>query len=139
MISRVRESTKEYTIDQIVAQLIAQLRAQMTEEEDAEMAIAIYKKANWTESLLEEVKHSALVLAQQELEQRGIDAIKTSVGSAGWTKPEARQLHEQKWRAALAHDPKLMQLQHTFDLAQGALRQAQEAYMELPEPRFFIR
>lgn len=139
MISTIRESTKEYAIDQIVAQLIAQLRAQLAEAEDAETAIAIYKKANWAESLLEEVKHAAIVLAQQDMEQRGIDALKTAVGSAGWTKPEVRQLHEQKWRAALALDPKLLQLQRTFDLAQGALHQAQDAYMELPEPRFFIR
>lgn len=139
MISMMGESIKEYTIDQVVAQLIAQLRAQMAEEEDAEMAIAVYKKANWAASLLEEVKHTALVLAQQDLEQRGIDALKTAVGSAGWTKPEARQLQEQQWRAALAGDPKLLQLQRAFDLAQGALYQAQDAYMALAEPRFFIR
>lgn len=139
MISRIGESMKEYTTDQVVAQLIAQLRAQLAEEEDAEMAIAVYKKANWAESLLEEVKHTALILAQQDMEQRGIDALKTAVGSAGWTKPEARQLQEQQWLAALTGDAKLLQLQRAFDLAQGALHQAQDAYMALPEPRFFIR
>jgi hypothetical protein len=139
MSSRIGESMKEYTIDQVVAQLIAQLHAQMTATEEAEMAIAIYKKANWAASLLEEVKQAALVLAQEDMEQRGIDALKTAVGSAGWTKPEARQLQEQQWHAALAGDPKLLQLQRAFDLAQGALHQAQETYRALPEPRFVIR
>ena len=119
-------------------QLIAHLTEQLTQQEDAETAIAVYKTANWIISQLEEVKDSALALAEQEMRQQGLEALKTLFGSAGWTRPQARRLNEAAWQAVLAREPELMKIQHEFDLAQAVLQRAQASYLELPEPRFFI-
>jgi ribosomal protein L11 methylase PrmA len=129
----------EQAAEQMAKQLMAQLNAELNQNEDAETAIDIYKTVNWIVSELEEVKEAALDLAQQDMEQRGLDTLKTPAGSAGWTEPKAKQLDEQAWMEALAKDPRLMKIQRDFDLAKAALEQAQEPFMELPEARFFIR
>lgn len=125
--------------EQTATQLIAQLKGELAQHENAASAIFVYKTANWIISQLEEVKESALTLAQQDIEQSGLEALRTPMGSAGWTEPKARQLDEQAWLEALAVNPGLMKVQRDFDMAQAALRQAQEPFMELPESRFFIR
>ena len=80
--------------EQTGKQLIAQLTEQLTQYEEAETAISVYKTANWIISQLEEVKHSALTLAEQEMRQKGLEVLKTLLGSAGWTKPQAKHLNE---------------------------------------------
>lgn len=129
----------EPTVEERVNELIAQLRAQLGEQEDAEAAVATYKAVNWAIDQLEGIKRTALALAQADMEARGRDALKTPLGSAGWTKPEVKQLNETAWMKALGNDPGLLRIQREFDTAQATLRQVQEPYLELPEPRFFIR
>jgi hypothetical protein len=126
-------------IEEHVEALIAHLQAQLNEQEDAETAIATYKTVNWIIDQLEAVKQAALALAQADMEQRGRDALKTPFGSAGWTKPEVKQLDEAAWIKALGADSALWRIQREFDAAQATLRQAQEPYRALPDPRFFIR
>ncbi|MDQ4076779.1 MAG: hypothetical protein M3220_11115 [Chloroflexota bacterium] len=126
-------------LEETTRELIAQLTEQLAQNEDAESAIDVYKRANWIISQLDEVKDSALELAQQDMEARGLEHLKTPAGSAGWTEPRARQLNEQAWMAALAQEPRFMRLQREFDAAEAALRQAQEPYQALTESRFFIR
>ncbi|NIR26626.1 MAG: hypothetical protein GWN77_06630 [Gammaproteobacteria bacterium] len=124
--------------EQTAEQLIAELRENLARQEDAATAIAVYKQANWIISQLNEVKDAALSLAEQELQQRQLEHLRTSVGSAGWTKPQVKQLNQQKWQQALARDPELMEVQRDFDRAQAILQRAQEPFSEFPEPRFFI-
>jgi hypothetical protein len=128
----------EPIFEQTGKQLIVQLTGQLTQHEDAETAISVYKTAIWIISQLEEVKHAALILAEQEMRQKGLEVLKTLFGSAGWTKPQAKHLNERAWQEALARDPESMKIQREFDLAQAVLQRAQEPYMELPEPRFYI-
>jgi ribosomal protein L11 methylase PrmA len=129
----------EQTADQIARQLISQLTGKLAQHENAESAIDVYKTANWIISELDEVKETALDLAQRDMQQRGLDALRTPAGSAGWTEPKAKQLNEQAWTEALAKDPHLIKFQRDFDVAKATLEQAQEPFMELPEARFFIR
>ncbi|MCZ7572873.1 MAG: hypothetical protein M5U01_30335 [Ardenticatenaceae bacterium] len=129
----------EHTPEQTASRLVAQLNETLSQNEDTETGIAVYKMANWIISELDEVKASALELAQQDMQQRELDALKTSAGSAGWTEPKTKQLNEQAWTEASLKDPRLMQIQRDFDLAQAVLHQAQEPFTELPEPRFYIR
>lgn len=129
----------EQAAEQMARQLLAQLNAELKQNEDAETAIDVYKTVNWIVSELDGVKERALDLAQQDMQQRGLDALKTPAGSAGWTEPRVKQLNEQAWIEALAKDPRLMKIQRDFDLARAALEQAQEPFTELPEARFFIR
>lgn len=125
--------------EQFATQLINQLNNYLAHAEDAESAIAVYKTANWVISQLEAVKESALNLAEQDLEEKGLEDIRTIAGSAGWTEPKAPQLNEVAWSQALAADPELRQIQREYDRTEAVLRQAQQPYMELPKPRFFIR
>ncbi len=129
----------EQTPEQTGNELIAQLRGQLSQHEDAGMAIAVYKTANWIISQLEEVKNSALLLAEQDMQANGQESLKTAAGSAGWTENKARVLNEPAWREAMLRDENLLQLQRTYDMTAAALEQAQEPYTELPPPRFFIR
>ena len=127
------------TVEQVARQLINMLRSELSRHEDAETAIDVYKTANWIINELDEVKQTCSNLAEQDMEERGLSHLRTRVGTAGWTEPQARQLDEQAWRRAMAESPDLMAVQRDFDLAEARLRQAREPYMELPEPRFFIR
>ncbi len=129
----------DQTIEQVANHLVNMLNQQMSEYEDAETAIATYKTANWVISQLDDVKRSAVTLAQQDMLLHGKANLKTSAGSSGWTQPKARQLNERAWREALAQNPDLLRLQREYDQAQARLQQAQEQYMETPEPSFFIR
>jgi hypothetical protein len=129
----------ERRTEEIMTELLAELRSDLAQEEDAERAVEVYKVANWIISQLEELKESALKLAEQDMQQRNLTSLKTLDGSAGWTVPRARQLHERAWKEALVSDSRLMDIQRQFDLAQAVLDKAQEPFMELPEPRFFIR
>lgn len=129
----------EGTVEATVEGLVNQLAGQMARGEDAESAIAAYKSANWVISRMEEIKSAALELAQQDMEARGRASLKTMAGSAGWTEPRARQLNDAAWQEALGRDARLMQMQRDYERARAALEQAQEAYMDLPEARFFIR
>lgn len=123
----------------VASELVTLLQQQLTEYEEAETAIAIYKLCNWVIGQLDLIKQEALTLTEQELTARGMPALKTPIGSAGWTQPEVKQLDEAAWLAALAQDPELRGRQRAFDLAQAALQQAQTPYLKLPASRFFIR
>ncbi len=129
----------EQTPEQVVEHLVNLLNSRLSTSEDAETAIWTYKTANWIISEMEEVKHNAINLAEQDLHLQGKQSLKTSAGSAGWTEPKARQLDEAAWSEALARDSELLRLQREYDQAQARLEQAQEKYMRLPEPNFFIR
>lgn len=120
-------------------ELVTLLQQQFAQHEDAETAIAIYKLCNWIIGQLDTVKQNALKLTEQELTAKGLSSVKTSIGSAGWTQPEVKQLDEAAWLTALAQNPALMERQRAFDLAQAALQQAQTPYLKLPGSRFFIR
>ncbi len=134
-----REETIQQTPEQIARQLIAQLNRELSQHEDAETAIAAYKTANWIINQLEEVKKTAIDLAEHDMQERGLEALRTPAGSAGWTKPEARQLNQQAWQDAIARNPELARLQWEYDRAYELLERAREPYMELPAPWFFIR
>jgi hypothetical protein len=119
--------------------LIAQLTDQLRHNEEAETAIDVYRTANWIISQLESVKAEALRLAEQDMQQRGLDALRTSSGSAGWTEPKARQLNEDAWAKAVAGNPHLREILRQHEAARETLEQAQQPFMELPESRFYIR
>jgi hypothetical protein len=127
------------TVEQVARQLINMLRNELSGHEDAETAIDVYKMAHWIINELDDVKQACLNLAEQDMEQRELSHLRTRAGTAGWTEPQARQLDEQGWRRALAESPELMAVQRDYDLAEARLHQARELYLELPEPRFFIR
>jgi hypothetical protein len=121
------------------ARLVAELSSELRHSEDAETAIEVYKMANWIIGQMEEVKQAALNLAEDDMEQRGLERLDTPVGSAGWTEPKARQLDETAWARAMARDPRLREIQRTFEEAESTLERAQEPYRELPESRFYVR
>lgn len=129
----------EQTLEDTATQLIVRLTNELTQEEDAEGAIRLYKTVNWIIGQLEQVKDLALNVAEQDMQERGLEALKTPVGSAGWTEPKVKQLNEQAWREALARDAHLMTIQQRFELAETALQHAQEPFRELPKSTFFIR
>ena len=119
--------------------LIALLTSDLRRYENTETAIDVYKTANWIIRRLEEVKSAALDLASEDLAQRGLDKLDTPTGSAGWTEPQTRQLDEDAWTQAMAHDPSLLRIQSEFEGARIMLERAQEPFKQLPEPRFYIR
>jgi hypothetical protein len=129
----------EQTAEDKGRELISALNRQLARHEDAEHAIEVYRMANWVIGMLDEVKEDALNLAEHDMRQRGIEHLRTPAGSAGWTEPKSAVLDQDAWMAALAANRELMRIQRTYDLAEAALRQAQEAYLEMPEARFFIR
>jgi hypothetical protein len=129
----------EPSLNREAQQLIEQLQAELARGEDVEAAIDVYKTVNWIIDRLQEVKSEALDLAEQDMRQRDLKSLKTRVGSAGWTEPRARQLDEEAWAQVLERDPYLRQVQERYARAQAALEEAQEPFMQLPEPRFFIR
>jgi hypothetical protein len=119
--------------------LITQLTDDLLRYEDTETAIDVYKTVNWIIRRLEEVKDEALDLAADDMAQRGLDKLDTPTGSAGWTEPQARQLDEDAWTQAMAHDPRLLRIQSEFEGARIMLERAQEPFKQLPESRFYIR
>jgi hypothetical protein len=123
----------------VTSQVLAELSDRLAETEDAETAIAIYKIANLIAGQLEDIERAALTLAERDMKHREVEALTTAVGSAGWARPEAEQVDEKAWRRALDRNPNLREIQRDFDMAQAVLRQAQEPYLKLPEPGFFIR
>lgn len=133
------ENTKERTVETMVNDLVTRLRQQLAQQEDAETAIAVYKLCNWLSSQVDLVKQEALALAEQDLKERGLAALRSPLGSAGWTQPEVKQLDEAAWLAALAQYPDLRERQRAFDLTQATLQQAQTPYLKVPASRFFIR
>jgi len=129
----------DYNPERLGEQLIDQLRTKMHEQEDAQSAVAAYKMANYIIRQLEEVKRTALNQAEHDLLVSKRDSIKTSAGSAGWTQPKTPVLNDTSWREAVARDPRLSEIQRNYEVAQAVLQNAQEPFMELPEPVFFIR
>jgi len=125
--------------EETAGRLVAELSGELRQNEDAETAVEVYKMANWIIGRMEEVKQAALNLAEHDMEQRGLERLDTPTGSAGWTEPKARQLDETAWARAMAKDPRLREIQRTFEEAEGALERAREPYKELPESRFYIR
>ncbi len=139
MQARQSGQTAERSPEQTATRLVAQLTGELRHNEDAETAIDVYRTANWIIGQLEEVKEAALDLAEQDLQQRGIDKLSTPTGSAGWTEPQVRQLDEDAWERALAKNPQLRRIQREFEAAETAIERAQEPFKELPESRFYIR
>lgn len=116
-----------------------ELTQKLTQHEDADTAIAVYKEANFIIGQYEEVKKAALNLAENELRLSGEAERKTIAGSCGWTKPKAKKLNEIKWRDAIKDDRELQRLEYQFNQLKSDLEEAQLPYMELAESRFFIR
>lgn len=116
-----------------------ELLQKLTQHEDAETAIAVYKEANHIIGLFEEVKQAALSLAENELRSTGETGRKTIAGSCGWTQPKTRQLDKDAWQKAVAQNYDLEAIQVNFERAKQTLDKAQEPYLKLPEGRFFIR
>jgi hypothetical protein len=129
----------ELSTNREAQQLIDRLEAELARGEDVDAAIDVYKTVNWIIDRLQEVKSEALDLAEQDMRQRELKSLKTRVGSAGWTEPKAKQLDEEAWAKALERDPYLRQVQERYARAQAILEEAREPFMQLPEPRFFIR
>ncbi|MFP3895991.1 MAG: hypothetical protein ACLFV5_04005 [Anaerolineales bacterium] len=125
--------------EQTATQLIAQLSTELQQNEDAETAIDVYKTINWIIGQLEDVKESASDLAERDMRRRELDTLNTPNGSAGWTEPRTQQLDEEAWERATYEDPRLREIQRTYEAAKARLEGAQEPYMELPEPRFYVR
>jgi hypothetical protein len=125
--------------EQTATQLIAELTGQLRQNEDAETAIDVYRTANWIISQLDSVKHEALRLAEHDMEQRGLDTLRTPSGSAGWTEPKASQLNEEAWTRAMMRNPHLREIEQQYKAARETLEQAQEPFKELPDPWFYIR
>ncbi len=125
--------------EQTTTQLIAQLSTELRQNEDAETAIDVYKTINWIIGQLEDVKESALDLAERGMKRRELDTLSTPSGSAGWTEPRKQQLDEEAWERATSENPRLREIQRAYEAAKAQLEGAQEPYMELPEPRFYIR
>lgn len=116
-----------------------ELIQKLTQYEDGDTAIAVYKEANLAISQFEEVKKAALALAENELRSTGEVSRKTVAGSCGWTAPKTRQLDKGAWQAALVVDTDLAAVQINFDRAKAILEKAQEPFTRLPESRFFIK
>jgi oligoendopeptidase F len=111
----------------------------LRQNEDAETAIDVYKTINWIIGQLENIKHTALDLAEQDMRQRERETLSTLSGSAGWTEPKTQQLDEEDWERATSESPRLREIQREYEAAKARLESAQEPYMELPESRFYIR
>jgi hypothetical protein len=127
------------SLRELVDQMVSGLHSLLSDAEDAETAISIYKQTDWIIYQLEGIKDQALTLAKQDMRRRELASLKTPVGSAGWTEPRAPQLDEKSWRLAMTEDPRLMEVQQAFDQAKTILERVQEPFMELPESRFYIR
>ncbi|MEA3407641.1 MAG: hypothetical protein U9R48_06130 [Chloroflexota bacterium] len=125
--------------EQTATQLIAQLNTVLQQNEDAETAIDVYKTINWIIGQLEDVKQSALDLAERDMKCRELDTLSTPSGSAGWTEPQTQQLNEEAWERAVSENPRLREIQRTYEAARARLEGAREPYMELPESRFYVR
>ena len=129
----------ERTIEQTARLLVDQLKEQLSRHEDAETAVDVYKSTNWIISELEGVKSMCVNLAEQDMQQRELEHLRTPAGSAGWTEPKIRILDEAAWLNAVSRDPELRAIQREYDQAEARLGQAQDPYLQLPEERFFIR
>ena len=70
---------------------------------------------------------------------RDFESLRTPPGPAGWTEPTARQLDVGAWAKARERDPFLGKIWDEYQHAAAALEEAQEPFLELPEPRFHIR
>lgn len=116
-----------------------ELVQKLTEYEDLETAVAVYKEANFLIAQFEDVKKAALSLAESELRSTGETGRKTAIGSCGWTQPKTPQLDKEAWAAAIGKDTDLATFQRHFDAAEKVLRKAQEPFMKLPEGRFYIK
>jgi hypothetical protein len=131
--------TTSNSLRELVDQMVSGLHKLLSDAEDAETGISIYKQTNWIIYQLEGVKDQALALAEQDMRRRELETLKTPVGSAGWTEPRAPQLDEKSWRLAMAEDPRLMEIQQAFDQAKAILERVQEPFTDLPDSRFHIR
>lgn len=140
MMRSVRQGARgEGSPEQTATQLIAQLSTELQQNEDAETAIGVYKTINWIMGQLEDVKESALDLAERDMKRREKETLNTPSGSAGWTEPKTQQLDEEAWERAVSENPRLREIQRAYEAAKARLEGAQESYMELPESRFYIR
>lgn len=116
-----------------------ELAQKLTQYEDVDTAIVVYREANLAIAEFEKVKQAALSLAENELRSTGEANHKSIAGSCGWTQPKTKQLDKGAWQAALATNAELECYQINFDQAEKLLRKAQEPFMKLPEGRFFIK
>lgn len=117
----------------------AELAQKLTQYEDADTAIAVYKEANFIIAQFEDVKKAALNLAENELRSTGETVRKTTIGSCGWTVPKTAQLDKVAWQAAVAENSDLAVVQSEFDRVDAALKKWQQPFMKLPEGRFYIK
>lgn len=111
----------------------------LTQYEDAESAIAVYKEANLAIAQYQAVKDAALSLAENALRESGETNLKSIAGSCGWTTPKTAKLDQDAWNTAVLLDPSLSEILHHYQVAEEQLRDAEKPYMKLPPKRFFIR
>lgn len=130
---------RSLTPELLAAKFVGSLGAKLAEYEDAETAIAVYRQANVTINELKRIKELCLDLAQSELRANGETHRATVLGSAGWSQPKTPRLDKGAWEHAAALEPDLAKIQADFDRAKKLLEVAQEPFMVLPEPAFFIR
>ncbi len=133
------DTPDELLPEQLAAQLVAGLTRYLSRYEDVESAIAVYKTACSVIHQVEEVKKAAYSLAEQDLRLQQEQLHKTEAGVAGWTHPKTPPLNRVAWEVALERDDHLKEIQRQYEQAEELLKQAQQPYMELPEPNFYIR
>ncbi len=116
-----------------------ELTQKLTQYEDIDTAIAVYKEANFYIGQYDEVKKACLSLAENKLMATGEVHRKTIGGSCGWTEPKVKKLNEARWREAVKSNLKMAGLVTAYEIAKQELDEAQREFMELPEGRFFIK
>ena len=115
------------------------LALKLSEYEDVETAIVVYKEANFIIKQYQKVKKAALNLAENELRINGEEHRKTAIGSCGWTQPRVKVLDEKEWTNALSQNKELKNVVIEFEQAKNKLEKVQRPFMKFPDGRFFIR
>lgn len=69
----------------------------------------------------------------------GKESFAHPLGSCGYTEPKKKQLNKVRWEKAVQENEHLSRIQAEYNLALAMLEAAQEAYMELPGPKFYAK
>lgn len=69
----------------------------------------------------------------------GKESFAHPLGSCGYTEPKKKQLNKVRWEKAVQENEHLSRIQAEYNLALAVLEAAQEAFMELPDPKFYAK
>ena len=118
-----------------------ELLSKLTQFEDIQSAVAIYREAGNIAKLYRDVQTQAADCARSGMALDGVIKCKTESGSAGWTVPKAAKLDRAKWAAAMESEPALCEYQQRFEAMKAALEDAQDraGCLVVPGGRFYIR